>query len=42
MVTFVLTLESGLSVVLDDHTDTYAMTPYERLALGNVEGAASG
>ena len=41
-VTFVLTLESGLSVVLDDHTDTYAMTPYERLALGNVEGAASG
>jgi hypothetical protein len=42
VVTFVLTLESGLSVVLDDHTDTYAMTPYERLALGNVEGAASG
>jgi hypothetical protein len=42
VVTVVLTLESGLSVVLDDHTDTYAMTPYERLALGNVEGAASG
>ena len=41
-VTFVLTLESGLSVVLDDHTDSYEMTPYERLALGSVEGAPRG
>ena len=41
-VTFVLTLESGLSVVLADHTGSYEMTPYERLALGNVEATASG
>jgi Baseplate J-like protein len=38
-VTFVFTLESGLSQVLDDHSDSYALTPYERLSLGGVEGA---
>jgi hypothetical protein len=38
-VTFVLTLESGLSQILDDHAATYALTPYERLSLGGVEGA---
>jgi Baseplate J-like protein len=38
-VTFVLTLESGLSQILDDHSDSYTLTPYERLSLGGVEGA---
>src|SRR5439155_3221130 len=40
-VTFVLTLESGLSQILDDHSDSYALTPYERLSLGGVEAAVA-
>ena len=41
-VTFVLTLESGLSQILAAHGDSYTMTPFERLALGGVDGGASG
>jgi hypothetical protein len=40
-VSFVLTLESGLSQVLASHDDSYALTPFERLALGSVDGGAS-
>lgn len=40
-VTFVLTLESGLSQILDDHADSYALTPYERLSLGGVEATVA-
>jgi Baseplate J-like protein len=38
-VTFTLTLESGLSRVLAASADSYAMTPFERLALGSVDGS---
>ena len=41
-VTFVLTLESGLSQILAGGSDSYTLSPYERLALGGVEGAADG
>jgi hypothetical protein len=41
-VRFVLTLESGLSKILAAHDDSYALTPFERLALGGVDGAADG
>lgn len=41
-VRFVLTLESGLSKILAAHDDSYSLTPFERLALGGVDGAADG
>jgi hypothetical protein len=41
-VAFVFTLESGLSQILATAGETYAMTPFERLALGGVDGGASG
>lgn len=40
-VRFVLTLESGLSQILAAHDDSYALTPFERLALGGVDGGAA-
>jgi hypothetical protein len=39
-VRFVLTLESGLSQILATHDDAYELTPFERLALGGVQGGA--
>jgi baseplate J-like protein len=41
-VSFVFTLESGLSQILAAAGETYAMTPFERLALGAVDGGPSG
>jgi Baseplate J-like protein len=41
-VRFVLTLESGLSKILATHDDSYSLTPFERLALGGVNGGAHG
>jgi hypothetical protein len=41
-VTFVLTLESGLSQILAAHDDAYSLTPFERLALGGVDGGSTG
>ena len=38
---FVVTLESGLSQILAAHDDSYALTAFERLALGGVDGGAA-
>jgi hypothetical protein len=40
-VKFVVTLESGLSEILAASGDEYELTPFERLALGSVDGGAS-
>ena len=40
-VKFVLTLESGLSQILAGEDDSYELAPFERLALGGVDGGPS-
>lgn len=42
VVRYVFTLETGLSQILDDAGDSYTLTPYERLSLGDVQVAEVG